>query len=125
MKVKETLRDIIREEVQNILKEDAKSDIMTKLQRMPIWKKYGMTFDIPGAVRPNKMVVGTTKDGRKTYSIAIAVTKAPKMDWQQLKSVALIQKYFPEFEVIGKHGTLGGVEGMGAGDRTYTFVTKA
>ena len=109
----------------NILKVDAKSDIMAKLQRMPLWKKYEMTFDIPGWVRPNKMVIGTTKDGRKTYSIAIAVTKAPSYDWQQQKSVKLIQKYFPEFEVIGKHGTLGGVEGMGAGVRTYTFVSKA
>ena len=28
----------------NILKEDAKSDIMAKLQRMPLWKKYEMVF---------------------------------------------------------------------------------
>ena len=110
--------------LKQLLTEDARTDIQSRLQRMPFWKKYEMSFDIPGWVQPNKMKTGTTKDGRKTYSIAISVANAPKYDWQQLKSVKLIQKYFPEYEVVGRHGTLGGVKGENAGQRTYTFISN-
>jgi hypothetical protein len=110
--------------LKQLLMEDARNDIQSRLQRMPLWKKYEMSFDIPGWVQPNKMKIGTTKDGRKTYSIAISVANAPKYDWQQMKSVKLIQKYFPEYEVVGRHGTLGGVKGDNPGERTYTFISN-
>lgn len=110
--------------LKQLLMEDARNDIQSRLRRMPFWKKYEMSFDITGAIQPNKMKTGTTKDGRKTYSIAISVANAPKYDWQQLKSVKLIQKYFPDYEVVGRHGTLGGVKGENAGHRTYTFISN-
>jgi hypothetical protein len=124
MKLKETLRSIIREEVQNVLKEDAKSDIMSKLQRTPIWKKYEMTFDIPGWVRPNKMKIGTTKDGRKTYTITIGFNNVPSFDWAERKSAQAVQKYFPEYTVVNKGGTYS----SGPADTAtaeLTFITKA
>ena len=110
--------------LKQLLMEDARNDIQSRLRRMPFWKKYEMSFDITGAIQPNKMKMGTTKDGRKTYSIAISVANAPNYDWQQLKSVKLIQKYFPDYEVVGRHGTFGGVKSENAGHRTYTFISN-
>jgi hypothetical protein len=111
--------------LKQLLTEDARTDIQSKLQRMPLWKKYEMTFDIPGWVQPNKMKTGTTKDGRKTYTISIGILNAPDRFWQEEKSVKLIQKYFPEYKVVGKGGVYGGIKSEGtAGWRTYTFISN-
>jgi len=45
------------------------------------------------------MKTGTTKDGRKTYTISIGILNAPDRFWQEEKSVKLIQKYFPELDI--------------------------
>jgi hypothetical protein len=118
MSIKETLRGIIREEVQNVLKEDDRSDIISRLQRMPMWKKYEMSF-----MHGPKMSVGKLKDGRKTYSIIIQAAKTPHFDWQEEKSAKLIQKHFPDYTVVPRHGVSGGQSYPGWA--TYTFVTKA
>jgi hypothetical protein len=118
MKLNKILRDIVREEAQNVLKEDDRSDIISRLQRMPMWKKYEMSF-----MRGPKMSVGKLKDGRKTYSILIQAAKTPHFSWQQEKSAKLIQKHFPEYTVVPRHGMYGGQSSPGWA--TYTFVTKA
>lgn len=74
MKLKETLREIIREEITKVLRDHdsvneaiiAKPEVIAKLKRMPVWNKYNMAIE-------KLAVVTARKSGLQKYVLNVSL----------------------------------------------------
>lgn len=88
MKLKETLRGIIREEITKVLTEDVKADIKSKLERLPVVRKYDLEIE-------DKIRTFTNRNtGKKKYVLFISFPLGGELSYgsQPGKSVKDFEK---------------------------------
>ena len=123
MKLKETLRGIIREEITKVLTEDVKADIKSKLERLPVVRKYDLEIE-------DKIRTFTNRNtGKKKYVVFISfplggelaygsqpgksVKDFEKTDGGSIIAKAIKQAFGKEYDVdygfvIQRHGKYSG-----------------
>ena len=123
MQLKETLRSIIREEITKVLTEDVKAELKSKLERLPIVRKYDLEIE-------DKIRTFTNRNsGKKKYVVFISfplggelaygsqpgksVKDFEKTDGGSIIAKAMKQAFGKEYDidygfVIQRHGKYSG-----------------